>query len=76
MMSFVSFEDPEGIFETVVFPDVYNRLLERLYTGYGFLVIGKVEEEFGVYQIQVDDVVPLDKGAVSFGRHTRWYMPV
>ena len=75
MMSFVSFEDPEGIFETVVFPDVYNRLLERLYTGYGFLVIGKVEEKFGVYQIQVDDVVPLDKGAVSFGQHNRWYMP-
>ncbi len=57
-MSFVSFEDPYSVFETVLFPRDYERLKSKLDTGVLFLVIGKVTEELGVCTIEVQDLLP------------------
>lgn len=54
LMSFLSFEDSYSIFETVAFPDVYERASEELSGGLAFLITGKVEEEFGAYQIRIE----------------------
>ncbi len=59
-MCFLSFEDRNSIFETVLFPASYRRLYAAIARGYGFLVSGTVEEEFGVYQIVVDDLQILE----------------
>ena len=55
-MCFLSFEDREGIFETVLFPEVYRRCYAAICRGYGFLVYGRIEEEFGVPQLVVSDL--------------------
>jgi DNA-directed DNA polymerase III PolC len=59
-MCFLSFEDREGIFETVLFPDVYQELYPRICRSCAFLVIGTVEKEFGVFQLKVKELIPLD----------------
>ena len=61
-MSFVSFEDAFGIFETVVFPEVYQRLALLLEEGVAFILEGKVEKEWGALQIQVRNLTPLSRG--------------
>jgi DNA-directed DNA polymerase III PolC len=58
-MSFVSFEDPYNIFETVVFPEVYRTRRDILDMGIAFLITGIVENESGAFQIQVDGLLPL-----------------
>lgn len=60
-MSFLTFEDPFGLFETVVFPGVYGRILPVLDENLFFLVSGKVTEEQGAVQIVVDNLLPLRK---------------
>ncbi|MBI9102340.1 MAG: DNA polymerase III subunit alpha [Spirochaetales bacterium] len=61
VMSFVSFEDNYSVFETVFFPEtwkIYGATLER---GNAFLISGKVEQEFDVCQIQVDELISLNR---------------
>jgi len=60
-MSFVSFEDPHGIFETVFFPETHEAFSLLLETGFAFLIRGKVEEEHGVFQIQAEELIPLNR---------------
>ena len=60
-MSFVSFEDAFGIFETVVFPQVYRRLALLLEEGVAFVLEGIVETEWGALQLQVRDLTPLSR---------------
>jgi error-prone DNA polymerase len=52
-MMFVSFEDQYSIFETVFFPDVYERYAEALENGGVFLIIGRVEDDLGALSIHV-----------------------
>lgn len=61
LMSFVSFEDPHGMFETVFFPDSYEANASPLEEGSAFLIRGMVEKEFGVCQIQVKELIPLSR---------------
>ena len=60
-MSFVSFEDPYGIFETVFFPQAYRRLAVVLERGGAFLLRAVVEEDWGSLQLQVHDVRSLSR---------------
>ncbi len=60
-MSFVSFDDPFALFETVVFPGVYRRLGIVLEEHVTFLVIGTVKEGSGAYTLEVEDLVPLGR---------------
>lgn len=58
-MGFFSFDDPFGVFETVLFPDLYGELLKTLERGRAFLVQGKVAVEFDAYIIEIHNLVPL-----------------
>ncbi len=60
-MSFVSFEDPKGVFETVVFPGRYRDLEPLLDFGRAFIVSGTVCEDAGAYSIRVEDLFPLNR---------------
>lgn len=60
-MSFISFEDRFGIFETVLFPEVYTKERDKLAGGIAFLLYGVVEKDYGVSQIQVQYVLRLNK---------------
>ena len=61
-MGFFSFDDPYGVFETVLFPDLYEELLKTLERGRAFLVQGKVEVEFDAYIIEIHNLVLLAAG--------------
>ena len=65
-MSFVSFDDAFSVFETVLFPDTYERLLPVLEENVVFMVIGKVQEEYGVFTVEVEDLLPLKGGLLAF----------
>ena len=58
-MSFVSFEDPYSLFETVIFPEVYKRQRDILEEGTAFVITGIVEMESDSFQIQIDGLCPL-----------------
>jgi len=60
-MSFVSFEDQYGVFETVLFPRVYRRMVEQLENGVAFLLEGKIEYEWGSLQLKVARLFPLTR---------------
>lgn len=60
-MSFISFEDSYGIFETVMFPRSYSRERWKLYSGAAFFIFGRVENDFGALQIQVKELLALNK---------------
>ena len=52
-MMFVSFEDEYSIFETVFFPDVYERYAQDLADGGVFLIMGRVEDDLGALSVHV-----------------------
>lgn len=58
-MSFLSFEDSFGIFETVAFPAVYKRFLSLLDGNLVFVLQGRVQEELGALSIHLTHVTPL-----------------
>lgn len=64
-MSFASFEDPFGVFETVLFPDSFDRLARELEYGVSFLVQGTVQEDFGALTLNVDNLTRLNRAAVE-----------
>ncbi len=60
-MSFVSFEDEYSLFETVLFPKAYSAMAEQLCRGYIFVIQGRVEKEFDVFQINVSSLIPVNR---------------
>ncbi len=58
-MAFVSFEDPEGLFEGVLFPRTYERYSHLLADGLAFLVLGRLEKNHKSVQILIDQLLPL-----------------
>lgn len=60
-MMFVSFEDEYSIFETVFFPDVYERYAEALSKGGVFLIVGRVEDDLGALSVHVQQLRPLTR---------------
>lgn len=60
-MCFVSFEDRHAVFETVLFPDVYDTLRRLVTHANAFLVTGAVTEERGAITIRVDELIPLTR---------------
>ncbi|MBW2615835.1 MAG: DNA polymerase III subunit alpha [Deltaproteobacteria bacterium] len=53
-MKFVSFEDQTGIYETVFFPEVYNRYCHMLNASRPYIMKGKVEENSGAITMTVN----------------------
>jgi DNA polymerase III alpha subunit len=62
-MIFVSFEDENSIFETVLFPDAFRRYYPLLDDGWAFLVYGRVDEDFGALSIGVERLVKVSRGS-------------
>jgi len=60
-MIFVSFEDEQAIFETVLFPDAFNRFYALLDDGWAFLVYGRVEDDLGAVAISVEQLVMVSR---------------
>ena len=52
-MEFATFDDGDGLIETVLFPDVYGKRGHVLFDKGPFLIRGKVEEEFGAITVTV-----------------------
>jgi DNA polymerase III alpha subunit len=53
-MKFVSFEDQTGIYDTVLFPKVYNRYCHMLNAERPYVLKGKVEETFSAITLTVN----------------------
>jgi DNA polymerase III alpha subunit len=60
-MIFVSFEDELAIFETVLFPDAFNRFYPLLDDGWAFLIYGRVEDDLGAVAISVERLVMISR---------------
>jgi DNA-directed DNA polymerase III PolC len=60
-MKFVSFEDTTDIYETVLFPKVYNRFCHMLNEMRPYLVKGKVEQDFTAVTLTVHWIEFLDR---------------
>jgi len=60
-MIFVSFEDERAIFETVLFPDAFNRFYPLLDDGWAFLVHGRVKDDLGAVAISVERLVMVSR---------------
>ena len=60
-MKFVSFEDTTGIYETVLFPKVYDRFCHMLNEMRPYLLKGKVESDFTAITLTVEWIDFLDK---------------
>ena len=62
-MIFVSFEDEEAIYETVFFPDAFNRFYPLLDDGWAFLVQGRVQDDLGAVAISVENLLLVSRRA-------------
>ena len=60
-MIFVSFEDELAIFETVLFPDAFERFYPLLDEGWAFLVFGRVDDDLGALAISVERLVTISR---------------
>jgi len=58
-MEFITFEDETGIIETTFFPRVYRKFCAILSRNYPYILMGKVDEQFGACTLTVDAVVAI-----------------
>jgi DNA polymerase III alpha subunit len=60
-MIFVSFADELAVFETVLFPDAFQRFHPLLDDGWAFLVHGRVQDDLGALAVSVESLVPVSR---------------
>jgi error-prone DNA polymerase len=60
-MEFATFDDGDGLIETVLFPDVYRERGHVLFDQGPFIFRGKVEEEFGAVTLTVTHLDRLER---------------
>jgi len=60
-MCFRSFTDIDGVFETVLFPHAYRRLMPILENNSAFLLLGSVHEDFNAIIVHIDDILVLNR---------------
>jgi error-prone DNA polymerase len=61
LMCFRSFTDESGVFETVLFPQAYARLMPILEGNSAFLLLGVPKDDMGALAVHVDDLVALNR---------------
>jgi error-prone DNA polymerase len=61
LMCFRSFTDESGVFETVLFPQAYARLLPILEGNSAFLILGVPKDDMGALAVHVEDLVALNR---------------
>ncbi|AHC15301.1 OB-fold nucleic acid binding domain-containing protein [Salinispira pacifica] len=64
-MSFISFEDRFGLFETVFFPRAYERLAPLLDLAMAYIIQGDVKEDLGAVSIHITHLYPLNRRYVK-----------
>jgi DNA polymerase III alpha subunit len=62
-MEFVTFDDGHGLIETVIFPDVYRKVVPLLFGAGPYVMRGKVEESYGALTLTVTALDRLDRYA-------------
>jgi DNA polymerase III alpha subunit len=60
-MEFATFDDGEGLIETVLFPEVYRKRAHVLFDQGPFIFRGKVEEEFGAVTLTITHLDRLER---------------
>jgi hypothetical protein len=70
-MEFATFDDGEGLIQTVLFPDVYRARGHVLFDQGPFLFRGKVEEEFGAVTVTVLGLDRVER-AIRRSRDATW----
>ncbi len=60
-MEFATFDDGDGLIESVLFPRVYRDRGHVLFDQGPFIFRGKVEEEFGAVTLTITDLDRLDR---------------
>ncbi|HET9040244.1 MAG TPA: hypothetical protein VFN40_08745, partial [Gemmatimonadales bacterium] len=60
-MEFATFDDGDGLIETVLFPDVYRERGHVLFDQGPFIFRGKVEEEFGAVTVTITQIDRLER---------------
>jgi len=76
LMSFVSFEDETALYETVLFPDLYERYFPLLYRAAPLLVHGVVKDDHGALIIEVEHLTLLEScTATKEMRHSQRRYP-
>jgi error-prone DNA polymerase len=60
LMEFVGFEDTTALYDATFFPNVYERVCHLLAGNRPFLITGKVEQEYGVSSVVVENVERLN----------------
>jgi len=64
-MSFLSLEDETALYETVVFPNVYERYNKLLFEQQPLLVYGRVVDDQGAIILELDKIEKLSYGAFA-----------
>jgi DNA polymerase III alpha subunit len=67
-MQFATFDDGDGLVESVLFPGVYRARGHVLFDQGPFLIRGKVEEEFGAISLTVTHLERVDRVLTRQGR--------
>jgi len=76
LMKFISFEDQTGIYETVLFPKLYNKVCHMLNGSRPYILKGKVEEDLGAITMTVHWLGFLDKYRAKRRHHPRVNRPL
>lgn len=66
-MEFVTFDDGTGLLETVIFPDVYRKVVPLLFGSGPYVMRGRVEESYGAVTLTVTALDRLDRFAQRRG---------
>jgi error-prone DNA polymerase len=66
-MEFVTFDDGTGLIETVIFPDVYRKVVPLLFGTGPYVMRGKVEASYGAVTLTVTVLDRLDRYAQRRG---------
>jgi DNA polymerase-3 subunit alpha len=67
-MAFVTIEDMDGMFETVVFSDLYSRTADLLSEDAFVMIAGRVNYRDSEPKIVAEEIVPLDKAEEKFAK--------
>ena len=66
-MKFLSLEDLTGTFEAILFPKCYRRYAGHTLTAGPYLLSGRVEEDHGVFSLNVDRLKVTDPRSQTQG---------
>jgi DNA polymerase III alpha subunit len=69
-MSFLTFEDETALYETVIFPKVYDQYHKLLFDQQPLLMRGWVKEDHGAVSLEVDQVALLEN-SLSAAYHSK-----